>query len=330
MKLLVIGGTVFVGRNIVEKALENGHEVTILHRGKSPHPPEWKVSEVLADRDGGLAALGDGPWDAVVDCVGYVPRIVRDSAEFLKDRTRLYLYISSISIYEEGKDGEPFANYDQPPVIGEEITGETYGKLKLECEKEVNKVYQERSIIVRPGIVAGAFDPTNRFTYWADRFGRYESVLVPGLPDCPIQVVDSRDLGAFCVQLLEDDRTGIFNACGPIVKLKELVEVGENQGIGVATWVDWNLLSSEGLQLGRDFPLCTEPKDYNTIFKRINNQPSFDAGLILRPFHDTFHYTLQWSMHHRELPPVGSTRTGTVGLERTREEELLQKYQDRS
>ena len=166
MRILALGGTQFVGRAFVDAALTRGHDVTVLHRGKSSLPEGWSVDEILCDRDGGLTAIGDRTWDAVYDSCGYVPRIVRASAEALAERCRRYLFISTISVY----DLELNVQRPTEPLQTEEVTGETYGPLKVECEDAVQTVFGARATIVRPGLVNGPHDPTGRFCYWVNRF----------------------------------------------------------------------------------------------------------------------------------------------------------------
>ncbi len=233
MRILVLGGTWFVGRAIVEDALRTGAEVTLFGRGKSGTDLFPELTRLRGDRDtGDYAALRDGTWDAVVDCCGYVPRHVGQAMDALGDRVGRYLFISSHAVYRhEGL--RPGSDEDAPrraPVRDVDDTGElddrTYGPSKVACEDDVVARYGQRATIVRPGKVAGPHDWQDGLTYWVRRAGRGGRVAVPGDPAQPVQIIDSRDLARLVVQLLADDRPGAFHAVGPAepVTLGGLIE----------------------------------------------------------------------------------------------------------
>jgi 2'-hydroxyisoflavone reductase len=219
MRLLVLGGTVFVGRAIVADALRCGAEVTLFGRGKSRAEAFPGVPRLIGDRDtGDYAALRDGSWDAVVDVSGYVPRHVGQAMDALGDRAGRYLFISSHAVYR--RDGVlPGSTEDtprRPPRRDtEELDDETYGPLKVACEDDVLARYGSRATIVRPGKVAGPHDPSDMFTYWVRRAARGGRVALPGDPEQPVQVIDVRDLARLVVQLVADGRPGAFHAVGP-------------------------------------------------------------------------------------------------------------------
>ncbi len=217
MKILVLGGTVFVGRHIVEKALLLGHEVTVFHRGQSGVNLPG-VSHILGNRDGGLDVLGNERWDWVIDTCGYVPRIVKQSCDALKDRGDRYLFISTISVYasfvEPGlTETSPLATLADDTV--EEITGETYGGLKVLCEEVVTRSFGERGLIVRPGMIVGPYDRTDRFTFWFQRASKGGKMISLCERDEPVQFIDGRDLADFCMHLLGVNQVGVYNATGP-------------------------------------------------------------------------------------------------------------------
>jgi nucleoside-diphosphate-sugar epimerase len=233
MRILVLGGTWFVGRAIVEDALRTGAEVTLFSRGKSGTDLFPELTRLRGDRDtGDYAALRDGTWDAVVDCCGYVPRHVGQAMDALGDRVGRYLFISSAAVYRhEGL--RPGSDEDAPrraPVRDVDDTGElddrTYGPSKVACEDDVVARYGQRATIVRPGKVAGPHDWQDGLTYWVRRAGRGGRVAVPGDAAQPVQIIDSRDLARLVVQLLADDRPGAFHAVGPAepVTLGGLIE----------------------------------------------------------------------------------------------------------
>jgi len=219
VRVLVLGGTAFVGRAIVEDALRSGAEVTLFGRGKTGAGLFPSVARLTGDRDSGdYAALGTGEWDAVVDVSGYVPRHVGQAMDALGDRGGRYLFISSHAVYVQDGVG-PGSTEDtprRPPVRDtEELTGETYGPLKVACEDDVTARYGERATIVRPGKVAGPHDWQDGLTYYVRRAARGGRVALPGDPGQPVQVIDSRDLARLVVRLIADGRPGAFHAVGP-------------------------------------------------------------------------------------------------------------------
>jgi nucleoside-diphosphate-sugar epimerase len=219
MRLLVLGGTVCVGRAIVEDALRSGAEVTLFGRGKTGAGLFPGLTRLTGDRDtGDYAALRGASWDAVVDVSGYVPRHVGQAMDAVGGRAGRYVFISSHAVYR--RDGVPPGSAEdtsrRPPVRGtEELAEETYGPLKVACEDDVMARYGSRATIVRPGKVAGPHDPSDMFTYWVRRAARGGRVALPGDPDQPVQVIDVRDLARLVVRLIADDRPGAFHAVGP-------------------------------------------------------------------------------------------------------------------
>jgi 2'-hydroxyisoflavone reductase len=219
MRILVLGGTSFVGRAIVDDALGAGAEVTIFGRGRTGPGLFPRVPRRIGDRDtGDYAALRDGSWDAVVDVSGYVPRHVGQAMDMLGDRVGRYLFISSHAVYDQ-TGVIPASDEDaprRPPVRDtEELTDVTYGPLKVACENDVVARYGSRATVVRPGKVAGPHDWQDGLTYWVRRAARGGRVALPGRPEQPVQVVDARDLARLVVRLLADDRPGAFHAVGP-------------------------------------------------------------------------------------------------------------------
>src|SRR4030095_11435959 len=211
MRILVIGGTMFLGRHIVEHALARGHEVTLFHRGKTnPHLfPD--LEHVLGDRKESLEPLAGRRFDAILDTCGYVPRVVKLSAHALSGAAPHYTFISTISVYSDHKT----LNQDETGPTGEledptreEITGDTYGPLKVLCEQAAAESFTGRVLVIRPGLIVGPHDPTDRFTYWPVRIARGGEVLAPGPEDTPVQLIDVRDLAAWTVEMMETGRTG--------------------------------------------------------------------------------------------------------------------------
>ncbi|MEV7602400.1 NAD-dependent epimerase/dehydratase family protein [Kitasatospora sp. NPDC089797] len=219
MRILVLGGTSFVGRAIAADALRSGAEVTLFHRGRTNPGLFPEARHLRGDRDtGDLAALREGRWDAVVDVSGYRPRQVDQAMDVLGDRVGRYLFVSSHAVYRQGGPA-PHADESAPlraPLReAEELTDETYGRLKVACEQDVLDRYGDRATIVRPGKVAGPHDEQRGLTYWVRRAARGGRIALPGRPEQPVQVVDSRDLARLVLRLVQDDRPGAFHAVGP-------------------------------------------------------------------------------------------------------------------
>jgi nucleoside-diphosphate-sugar epimerase len=230
MRILVLGGTSFVGRAIVEDAVRTGAEVTLFGRGRTGPDLFPGLRRLIGDRDtGDYATLSGGDWDAVVDVSGYLPRHVGQAMDALGDRVGRYLFISSHAVYQHAGVG-PGSDEDtprRPPVRDTEVLdGATYGPAKVACEDDVVARYGSRATVVRPGKVAGPHDPMDTFTYWVRRAARGGRVALPADPGQPVQVIDSRDLARLVVQLLADDRPGAFQAVGPAepVTLAGLIE----------------------------------------------------------------------------------------------------------
>jgi 2'-hydroxyisoflavone reductase len=220
MRLLILGGTSFVGRAIAEEALARGHELTLFSRGRTGSDLFPDVERRVGDRAAGdYQSLKGGSWDAVIDVSGYIPRHITEAADVLEPGVGRYLFISTISVYDPtDPGGEP--DEDAPRLAPERstevITGDTYGPLKVSCEDDLLDRFGDRASIVRPGIVAGPHDPTDRFTYWVRRAAQSPNVALPGRPDQPVQVVDSRDLANLTVSMVEHATPGVFNATGPV------------------------------------------------------------------------------------------------------------------
>lgn len=283
MKLLILGGTRFLGRHLAEAALSAtiaGHEVTLFHRGRTNPGAVQEAEEILGDRDGGLGVLSGRHWDAVVDTCGYVPRVVRQAVDELE--TDLYAFVSTISVYadyrvlgitEESPLKTPPAEEDRT----EEVTPATYGWLKVLCEKEM----PDRSLIVRPCILAGPHDYTDRFTWWLRQVEKGGEVVAPGRPGRPVQVLDARDLAVFLLRLVERGRTGIFNTTGPD---HPLTMGGMLETLREATGSDATFVWSEP-EPDAEIPFWI-PEEKNG-FHSIDSRKARAEGLVCRPLLQT-------------------------------------------
>ena len=314
MRILVIGGTVFVGRAIAEAAIAKGHEVTLFHRGSKGTGIVSGANEILGDREGDLALIHQ-PWDVVVDSCAYVPRVAKHSGDALQTFTKRYVFISTISVYDEGDDGNLYVP-SKPRVETEEINGETYGPLKKECEDDLAEIYGDRLTIVRPGIVAGPYDPTNRFTYWVERFAFCNDVLVPDQLHQPIQFIDARDLGEFTVGLAESDTAGTFDAVGPRMNLRELVDAC--QDLKPSTEPVLAPLAEIDAKPGVDLPLILIPDpEHPDQFKRqalFTMTPT--VPIVWRSLSVTTLDTYRWCLNRDRSQPerYGMSRDAEVEL----------------
>jgi 2'-hydroxyisoflavone reductase len=324
MRILVIGGTSFVGRHAVAHALASGHEVTLFNRGRT-NPELFPEAEHLrGDRDGGLGPLAGRSWDAVLDTCGYLPRVVGDSARMLADAVQRYLFVSSISVHPD--DVEPGATedapvFDPPAPDVEDITDETYGPLKVACEQVVASALPDRALIVRPGLVVGPDDPTDRFTYWVRRVAAGGEVLAPAPPQDPVQFVDVRDLAAFLLRHLEARTAGVFNAIAPPVALGDLLEACRSVSGSDASivWAPGAFLRGRGVEPWSDLPLWL-PDDPGA--NRFNPGRAIAAGLSPRPTADTVLDTLTWDRTRPQTWPM------RAGLDRDRERDVLDAFRD--
>jgi len=302
LNILFLGGTGFLGPHQVEYALARGHKVTLFNRGKSgPALFGGRAEVLLGNRDAkiepGLSALqGSRRWDVVIDNSGYLPRHVRDSVELLKARCSRYLYVSTLSVYNTAGHAmvdEKSPLYAAPDAAVEKVTDETYGPLKAECDRIVQALGKQATI-VRPTYVVGPGDDTDRFTYWVERTARGGEVLGPPDPKVELQVVDARDMCTWMVDLAERDQPGIFNACGPAAAasfeqiLQEIAKIAPKPV--QFRWAPWEVLKKAGV----DLPLVGTDAAAFAESVHFANAAAQAAGLRFRPLADTAAGTLAW------------------------------------
>ncbi len=315
MNLLFLGGTNFVGRHAAEAAVAQGHAVTLFHRGSKGPGIVAGAAEIFGDREGPLDVLASRDWDAVIDTCGYVPRVIRNSVEALKDRSGRYLFVSTISVYKETEDGGLELQRAEP-LETEEVTGETYGPLKVECEDAVLEGFPD-ALIVRPGIIAGPYDPTNRFTHWAARCAEGGELLVPDVKAQPIEVIDARDLGAFMVEALEKKLAGVFDVAGEQTTFGEMIETCASLNpTSKPCWASEEFLEEHGVQFWVDLPLALPSSESVGLF-RVDSWQAVQSGLRRRPLTETARDTADW---HPANATAGPARHG---ISRERELELL-------
>jgi 2'-hydroxyisoflavone reductase len=330
MKLLVLGGTVFLGRHIVDIALQRGHEVTLFNRGQHNADLFPQVEKLRGNRDGDLAALKGRTWDAVIDTCGYVPRIVRDSAELLADAVEHYTFISSISVYaDSSKPGitEDYPVFKLEDETVEQVTGETYGGLKVLCEEAAEAAMPGRVLTVRSGLIVGPNDPTDRFTYWVCRVAQGGELLAPVEPEVAIQVIDVRDQAQWILDMAEARRAGVYNVTGPDYTLTfgELFRTTQQfSGTEVdLVWAARDFLLANEVQPWSDLPLWIPADTDDAYWSAVDISKAVNDGLTFRPLSDTVRDTLDWA---NSRPEDYALR---AGLSPEREEELLAAWHNR-
>jgi 2'-hydroxyisoflavone reductase len=327
MRILILGGTEFLGRHLVEASEAYGHKVTLFNRGKTNPDLFPSVEKIIGDRDGNLEALKDRDWDVVIDTSGYVPRVVRESCSMLKEHVGQYIFVSSISAYADFSQvgiGEeaPVGELDDPTS---EDVRKNYGALKALCEEEVQSAFQERALIIRPGLIVGPHDPTDRFTYWVRRYWQEGDILVPEPQNAAVQFIDVRDLSEWIIRLAEQRTSGVFNATGPHAPLtmsevvEELQTLGSNTGQEV--WVDEAFLLEKGVREFLDLPLWISEKTGWPGFMTVNHSRALENGLTYRPLHETILDTQLWDQERNKSEGL------KAGLTTTREAELLQAWE---
>ena len=319
MKLLVLGGTKFLGRAAVEAALARGDEVTLFNRGETNPELFPEVEKLRGDRDGGLSALEGREWDAVIDPSGYVPRVVRASAELLRGSVGHYVFVSSASVYAEPyvpgfDESAPTVELENPE--SEDVIGD-YGALKAACERVVGEVFPDASTNVRAGLIVGPHDQSGRFTYWPLRISLGGPVLAPAPPEQLVQFVDVRDLGAWLVDAAARRVAGTFNATGEPIRLDTVLAAC---GDAELVWVDEQFLLDQGIGPWMELPLWV-PREA-AAFLQMSVAAAVAAGLRFRPVEETARDTLAWA---REVGAglVAETTYGNAGLDPAREAELL-------
>ncbi len=319
-----------MGRHIVEEALRRGYEVTLFNRGQSNVDIYPNVETRIGDRDGDLTALEGGRWDAVVDTCGYVPRVVNDSATFLSSVVDHYTFVSSISVYADvSKPGvnelSPVGTLADPEI--EEVTGETYGPLKAMCEQAAEKAMPGRVLNIRPGLIVGPYDPTDRFSYWPSRIAQGGEVLVPEPKEAPVQFIDARDLANWILDMIVAGQTGTYNATGPdqFLSFGSMLTAIQRtvSGDGVFSWVDPGFLLQKDVQPWMELPLWLGPGEYEGMLS-VSTEKAKEAGLKFRSLDDTSRDTLSW------LRSRSADHEWRAGITLERERELLDAWQSRS
>lgn len=324
MKILVLGGTVFLGRHVVAAALARGHELTLFNRGRQNPQLFPEVEKLRGDRDGDLSALRGRRFDAVLDTSGYRPEQLRAMAEVLGDTVEHYTFISTMSIYRQFPPGR---SMDEDAPLGEGNDG--YGPLKARSEEAIEAALPERVAHVRPGLIVGPCDPTDRFTYWPRRVARGGDVLAPGRPERPVQLIDARDLAEWCVRLAEERRTGFFNAIGPAstLTMEQMLDACRSATGSAARfiWVPDDDLIAAQVKPWSELPLWIPESDpdFGGLLLA-DNRRALAAGLVFRPLADTVLATLEWD--RREGAESSDSPIRVAPMVPEREVELLARH----
>jgi 2'-hydroxyisoflavone reductase len=332
MRILFVGGTRFVGRAIVEAALTAGHEVSVLHRGSTRVDGDdmGTVEHLLADRDKDHSVLDGREFDATVDVCAYVPRQVEQLAAALDGRGGHHVFISTMSVYADTDTpglGEDAPLTEPPPADVEEVTNETYGGLKVLCERAALEAYGAGDLtVIRPTFVVGPHDYTFRFPRWVRRIAAGGEVLAPGPQGSPVQVIDARDQGAWVVRLAENSTAGAFNGIGTglpfgFEDMLAAIQRAVGPDDSTLTWVDGHWLVEQGVD-GSQLPLWAEGEHEWTLAG--SNVRALETGLSPRPLEETVADTLEWLQRTGAEPPSG------WGLSPEREAELLAAWHTRS
>jgi 2'-hydroxyisoflavone reductase len=342
MKILIIGGTKFLGRHLINAALKNGHEVTLFNRGRFSQEEFENVEQIHGDRNSDLEKLAGRRWDSVIDTCGYLPQNVKASAEFLRDAVGQYIFVSSVSAYKnfsqpDFDENAPLAELNDEQKMraakidpkGEltgPVLGEMYGALKVLCEREVLNTMPDRALIVRPGLIVGEYDWTDRFSYWVMRTKSGGEVLAPGTPERFVQFIDAYDLARWIVKMAEENLNGIFNATGKPFELtfgallEEIKSVTESDAR--FTWVTEDFLQSENVAPWSEMPLYLPESDADLKgFLAANVDKALAKGLTFRPLGETIRETLNWRKNVKD-----ELKAGIIA---EREAELLEKWHAR-
>jgi len=339
MKLLIIGGTRFLGRHLVSAALQRNHDVTLFNRGNYQSPPNTK--QLIGDRDGDLNKLQGHEWDAVIDTCGILPHSVEVSAKTLSASVGAYVFISSVSVYADLSNPGVLESAPLKTLTNEQLDeanqihssnssnyGSLYGGLKALCEQTLLDVIPDRSLIIRPGLIVGPYDYTDRFTYWVMRVAHGGEVLAPGRPERSVQFIDVRDLSEWIITTIESSRRGVYNANalpGAVTMEQVLTQCKSvTESNAAFTWVSESFLFKEKVAAWSDMPLWLPEQDAPQLsgFMFINSDKAIRAGLKFKPLNETIEAIYLWRSNTASHEPL------SAGLDKEREDRLLQKWHE--
>jgi len=343
MKLLILGGTRFLGRHLVTAALARDHEVTLFNRGRHSSEALTQVESIHGDRHSDLTKLEGRQWDAVVDTCGTLPRAVQAAAEVLSNSVERYVFISTQNVYADisspGVDetsplktlnSEQLDRANAIDTSGEPSYAEMYGGLKALCERAAEEAMPGRVLIIRPGLIVGPYDYTDRFTYWIARVAAGGEVLAPGRPERYVQFIDVRDLAEWIIKTVERKQMGTYNANGPTESLTMQAVLDESKSVSGSnasfTWVSEDFLLRENVSAWSEMPLWLpeQAAPHLTGFMFINCDKATAAGLTFRPLRDTVRDILTW------YRTIRADEKLQAGIDAQKEQELLRKWHERN
>lgn len=341
LRILILGGTGFIGPYQVRYAVERGHHVTVFNRGQRESDLPAAVEHLRGDRNDDLSALKGRDWDVVIDNPTTLPFWVRDAASLLRDHADHYIFISTISVYSDFStpamdETTPLAEYTGDDPMAETLEtfrasqGRLYGPLKALSEQEAERWFPGRTTVIRPGLIVGPNDPSDRFTYWPVRVARGGEVLAPGTPADPVQVIDARDLSEWTIRMAERKATGIYNATGPartmgIGQMLRAMEPLAREPVSF-TFVDADFLASQQVRPWSDMPAWVPADGPSPGLLQVSIRRALDQGLTYRPIADTARDTLAW---FRSLPAERQANL-MAGLSAEREAEVLRAWHERA
>ena len=331
MRILILGGTRFIGRHMTALALERGHQLTFFNRGKTKTDRYPEVERITGDRDGKIDGLKGREWDAVIDNSGYVPRHVKLSAELLAPQVKQYIFTSSISVYPDFS-----VPRDESSPVGkladettEKVDGETYGPLKALCEQAAERAMPGRTCVIRPGLIVGPDDNTDRFTYWPARAARGGEFIAPGAPGDAFQVIDARDLAAFALNAVENNHVGIYNLVSNANEFKfgQLTDAciasankqAKPKDKPRATWLPAEFLEEQKVAPWSEMPVWLPAKGEEAAFAGTSNKAAVAKGLKITPLKKTVNDTLAWHLSR----PADEREKLKSGIEADKEATVL-------
>jgi 2'-hydroxyisoflavone reductase len=323
---LILGGTQFVGRHLVDAAQARGHELTLFNRGKTDANAYPEVEQLRGDRDNNVEALRGRRWDAAIDVAARIPRWVRASAGLLADSVQHYTFVSTLSVYADFHtpgmtENAPLGKLADETV--EAVTNETYGPLKVLCERAAEQAMPGRVLTIRPGLIVGPYDNSDRFTYWPVRIARGGEVLTPAASDRIVAFIDARDMADWIIRMIEGNQTGIFNVTGPDYRLT-LGQVFDTCRTVTGshahfTWVTDPFLLEQSVGPWMELPLWIPDTPEDKGFFLLDFSKALAAGLTFRPLAETVRDTLEWATEYPNPTP-------RAGLAPAKEAALLQKW----
>ena len=340
LRILILGGTGFTGPHQVRYALSRGHQVTLFNRGKQPHEWPGAVEELLGDRNtGDLKSLAGREWDVCIDNPTTLPFWVRDAGRVLHGKVKQYIFISTISVYADNlkpaDEAAPVASYPGKDAMAETMeslhaSGELYGPLKALSEKEAEVQFPGMVTVIRPGLIVGPGDETDRFTYWPVRLARGGEYLAPGDGSDPVQIIDARDLAEWTIRMAEARTFGTFNATGPQhpLQMKEMLS-GITSAIHAdakPVWVSTDFLEAQKVEAWSDMPVWVPARGETAGFAKRSIRKAIAAGLTFRPLNTTAADTLAW---FKQQTPERQAKL-KAGLTAEREQEVLSKWKAKS